>query len=51
MRKKCIHAQARKRGPYPKPMKERVDFEMSPAAREKAQMRHRWYRKQKQAAA
>lgn len=48
MRKKCIHAKKPKRGPYPMPMRPRVDYQFSsPEARENALLRHAWYRKQK----
>ena len=48
MRKKCIHAMQRKRGPYPNAMRERVDYKFrDEAAREKSLLRHPWYRKQK----
>lgn len=49
MKKKCIHATQRKRGPYPNPMRKRVDYKFKDeAAREKSLMRHPWYRKKKQ---
>jgi hypothetical protein len=48
MRKKCIHAKKPKRGPYPNPMRKRVDYKFKDdAAREKALMRHPWYRNEK----
>ncbi len=48
MKKKCIHANQPKRGPYPNPMRKRVDYKYSTeAAREKALMRHSWYRNEK----
>jgi hypothetical protein len=48
MRKKCIHATKRKRGQYPNAPHERVDYQFKDeAAREKALMRHPWYRKKK----
>jgi hypothetical protein len=48
MRKKCIHHNKPKRGPYPMPMRKRVDYQFKDdAAREKALMRHPWYRKKK----
>ena len=48
MRKKCIHASQPKRGPYPNPMRKRVDYKFKDdAAREKALMRHPWYRNEK----
>ena len=48
MRKKCIHATKAKRGPYPKPMRERVDYTFSSEAkREASLMRHPWYRRKK----
>ena len=46
MRKKCIHATKRKRGPYPNPMRERVNYKFTnEATRIKSIMRHAWYRK------
>jgi hypothetical protein len=46
MRKKCVHANKPKRGPYPMPMRPRVDYRFKDdAAREKALLRHPWYRK------
>lgn len=49
MKKKCIHATERKRGPYPNPMRKRVGYTFKDdAAREKALIRHPWYRKKKQ---
>jgi hypothetical protein len=48
MRKKCIHHNRPKRGPYPNPMRERVDYRFKDdAAREKSLVRHPWYRKKK----
>jgi hypothetical protein len=48
MRKKCTHHNESKRGPYPNPMRPRVDFKFKDeAAREKSLMRHPWYRKEK----
>jgi hypothetical protein len=48
MKKKCIHATKPKRGPYPNRMIERVDSaSKDDAAREKALMRHPWYRQKK----
>lgn len=49
MRKKCIHTTKRKRGPYPNPMRERVDYVFKGEAdRKKSLMRHGWYRRQQQ---
>lgn len=46
MKKKCIHAGMQKRGPYPNPTRERVGYKFKDdAAREKAMLRHLWYRR------
>lgn len=49
MRKKCIHHDKPKRGPYPNVRRAYApDFQFKDdAAREKALMRHPWYRKKK----
>lgn len=48
MKKKCIHHNKPKRGPYPNPRKPFVGFNFkSEADREKSLLRHPWYRKKK----
>jgi hypothetical protein len=48
MRKKCIHANKPKRGPYPNPRAAFVAFAFKDDAdREKSLMRHPWYRRKK----
>lgn len=48
MRKLCQGHGKPKRGPYPNPMRERVDCGfMDEAAREKSLLRHSWYRNMK----
>jgi hypothetical protein len=49
MRKKCVHHNKPKRGPYPNARRANAPgFQFKDdAAREKALMRHAWYRKKK----
>jgi hypothetical protein len=48
MRKLCQGYGKPKRGPYPQPMRARIDFKFnSDADREKALKRHAWYRKKR----